>query len=433
MSAGSGFYRFYCEREENYLAILKAFSAFRPISKLVSKVAALPYDVMDRQEAKNMARNNPYSFLHIDKAEINLKDSVHVYDDKVYQSARKYLDNMVDEGVFRQDLTPSLYLYRLTMNGRSQIGIVGCVPIDAYINNEIKKHELTRADKERDRTCHVDTCNAHTGPVFLTYPQNLDIDVLVNEYIGKNDPIYDFISSDNVRHEIWHIYSEGDIKRFQDAFLDVPGLYIADGHHRAAAAVKVGLRRRKEDPSYTGNEEFNFFLGVLFPHNQLKILDYNRVVKDLNGLAKEEFLSAIQSSFTLTTWEGKGPYRPQTVHTFGMYLDGQWYVLNAKEEIVDITDPVARLDVSILQEYLLAPILGIQDPRADERIDFIGGIRGLKELEERVNTDMKVAFSLYPTSIEDLMKVADAGKMMPPKSTWFEPKLRSGIFIHMLT
>lgn len=413
------------------MAILRAFSAFRPVPKLVSKVAALPYDVMDRQEAKNMVKNNPYSFLHIDKAEINL-DNIDSYDDKVYEGAKKSLNKMISEGVYKQDSTSSLYLYRLTMDGRSQIGIVGCVPIDAYINNEIKKHELTRADKERDRIRHVDTCNAHTGPIFLTYPKDLDIDILVKEYIGKNDPVYDFTSSDNVRHEIWHIYSEKDIKSFQDAFLDVPELYIADGHHRAAAAVKVGLQRRKENPSYTGKEEFNFFLGVLFPHDQLKILDYNRVVKDLNGLTKDEFLSAIQSSFTLDTWEGKEPYRPQTAHTFGMYLDEQWYVLKAKKEIVDNSDPVARLDVSILQEHLLSPILGIKDPRADERIDFIGGIRGLKELEKRVNTDMKVAFSLYPTSIEDLMQVADAGKMMPPKSTWFEPKLRSGIFIHML-
>jgi len=414
------------------LAILKPFSAFRPVPHLVSRVAALPYDVMDRQEAKEMVKNNPYSFLHVDKAEIDLEDSVHPYDEQVYQEAKKNLDQMIEQGVYKQDNTASLYLYRLTMNGRSQVGIVGCVPIDAYLNNEIKKHELTRADKEQDRIRHVDICNAHTGPIFLTYSHQVSIDKIVAKHIYEQNPIYDFISEDEVRHEVWHISCQEEIQKIQKEFLKVPVLYIADGHHRAASAVQVGLTRREKKLDYTGKEEFNFFLGVLFPHNQLKILDYNRVVKDLNGLTEEGFLSAIQSSFTLQPWECEEPYQPQTPHTFGMYLGKQWYVLKTREELINDCDPVDQLDVSILQKYLLHPILGIQDPRTDERIDFIGGVRGLKEIERRVKQDMKVGFSLYPTTIEELMEIADADQIMPPKSTWFEPKLRSGIFLHLL-
>ncbi|NLP46210.1 MAG: DUF1015 domain-containing protein [Epulopiscium sp.] len=414
------------------MAIIKPFAAFRPVSTIVSQVAALPYDVMDRQEAKEMAKNNIHSFLHVDKAEIDLPDDVHPYDEQVYQKARENLYKMMEEGVYQQDQTPSLYLYRLTMAGRAQIGIVGCLPIDAYLQNDIKKHELTRADKEQDRIRHVDTCNAHTGPIFLTYPQQHSLDQLIEEYVEKNDPVYDFTSSDQVQHEVWHIFDPKVIQLIQKNFQNIPTLYIADGHHRAASAVKVGQQRRKENPNYTGEEEFNFFLGVLFPHNQLQILDYNRVVKDLNGWTKEEFLLAIQSSFIVSPWTGCEPYRPTKPHIFGMYLDNQWYVLEAKDTIINFSDPVARLDVSILQKYLLHPILGIQDPRTDERIDFIGGIRGLKELEKRVNNDMIVAFSMYPTTIEELMEVADQDKLMPPKSTWFEPKLRSGIFIHTL-
>ncbi|MSS44040.1 DUF1015 domain-containing protein [Anaerosalibacter bizertensis] len=386
------------------MTILKTFSAFRPKPDIVSKVAALPYDVMNKEEAKDSVKNNPYSFLNIDKPEIYFDDSEKHDKNEIYEHARKYLDRMIEEGIYEQDSTPSLYLYKLTMGKHSQIGVVGCVPIDAYIDNDIKKHELTRADKEQDRINHVDTCNAHTGPIFLTYNKEFTIDEIIEEYIEK----------------------------IQSAFEKVPNLYIADGHHRAAAAVKVGLQRRRKNPNYTGEEEFNYFLAVLFPDKQLKILDYNRVVKDLNGLTKERFLSAIEPYFTVNIWDEKEPYTPETPHSFGMYLENQWYILKAKEEIIDRSNPLFSLDVFILQKYLLSPILGIEDPRTDERIDFIGGIRGLKEIEYRVDTDMKVGFSLYPTTIEELMTLADLNKTMPPKSTWFEPKLRSGIFIHRL-
>ncbi|NMA83366.1 MAG: DUF1015 domain-containing protein [Epulopiscium sp.] len=414
------------------MAILKPFLAFRPTPALVDQVAALPYDVMDRWEAKEMAKGNPYSFLHVDKAEINFSDLVDPYDPKIYQKAKDQLYQMIEDGVYEQDLTSSLYIYRLTMDGRSQTGLVGCVPIDDYLNNKIKKHELTRADKEQDRIRHVDTCNAQTGPIFLTYPQQDLIDILVEKSVKKQEPVYNFISSDGVRHEVWHISEQEDITQLQEEFLKVPNLYIADGHHRAASAVQVGIQRRRENPNYTGEEEYNFFLGVLFPHNQLKILDYNRVVKDLNGLTEQEFIKFVEDVFNVKKWEETSPYQPTRPHTFGMYLKDSWYVLEAKDRLIDSTDPVASLDVSVLQQYLLGPILGIQDPRTDERIDFIGGIRGLEELERRVKQDMTVAFSLYPTSIEELIQVADADQLMPPKSTWFEPKLRSGIFVHVL-
>lgn len=414
------------------MTILKTFSAFRPKPDIVSKVAALPYDVMNKEEAKDSVKNNPYSFLNIDKPEIYFDDSEKHDKNEIYEHARKYLDRMIEEGIYEQDSTPSLYLYRLTMGKHSQIGVVGCVPIDAYIDNDIKKHELTRADKEQDRINHVDTCNAHTGPIFLTYNKEFTIDEIIEEYVDRYEPVYNFVSSDEVRHEVWHISSKEYIEKIQSAFEKVPTLYIADGHHRAAAAVKVGLQRRREKPNYTGEEEFNYFLAVLFPDKQLKILDYNRVVKDLNGLTKERFLSAIKPYFTVNIWDEKEPYSPETPHSFGMYLENQWYILKAKEGIIDRSNPLFSLDVFILQKYLLSPILGIEDPRTDERIDFIGGIRGLKEIEYRVDTDMKVGFSLYPTTIEELMTLADLNKTMPPKSTWFEPKLRSGIFIHRL-
>jgi len=414
------------------MAILKPFKAIRPAKELASKVAALPYDVMNSDEARELTKDNAYSFLHIDKAEIDLDKSVNIYDKRVYEKARENLYNMIDKKVLVEDNKKCLYIYRLIMNGRSQTGIVGCTSIDDYINNKIKKHEYTREDKELDRINHVDICDANTGPIFLTYMYNQQINDII-EVWTKKDPIYNFKAEDEVEHIAWIIDDEHIINNISNIFTNIENLYIADGHHRTASAVKVGLKRRMEKPDYKGDEEFNFFLSVLFPHSDLSIMDYNRIVKDLNGLSTEEYMLRISEKFNVSIYEGKGPYKPSCKHTYGMYLDGKWYQLTAKEGTYDPNDPVHRLDVSILQDNLLKPILGVKDPRTDNRIDFVGGIRGLQELERRIDEQkMGVAFSMYPTTIEDLINIADAGEVMPPKSTWFEPKLRSGLFIHSL-
>lgn len=414
------------------MAVVKAFKAIRPTPELAHKVAALPYDVMDSNEAREMVKGNPYSFLHVDKAEVDLDPSIDIYDKRVYEKARDNLKDMIKNGVFIQDEKDCLYIYKQVMNGRAQIGLVGCTSIDDYINNIIKKHEFTRADKEQDRINHVDYCNANTGPIFLTYRAKKEINNIVESWMANHKPVYDFISDDNIGHTVWVIDDNETIKKLEAEFAAIDYLYIADGHHRSASAVKVGIKRREQFPNYKGDEEFNFFLSVLFPDEQLYIMDYNRVVKDLNGYSSDEFLSKVAEKFDIEEYKGDGPYRPQAKHTFGMYLDGKWYKLTAKAGTYNENDPVDRLDVSIMQNNLLDPILGIKDPRTDKRIDFVGGIRGLKELERRVNEGMKVAFSMYPTTIDDLMSIADAGKVMPPKSTWFEPKLRSGLFIHEL-
>ena len=318
------------------------------------------------------------------------------------------------------------------MNGRSQTGLVGCTAIDDYINNIIKKHELTRADKEADRINHVDYCDANTGPIFLTYKKNDGISSLVEEWKTSHKPVYDFVTDDGVENTVWVIDDKNAIEKISAGIAATDYLYIADGHHRAASAVKVGLKRREKHPDYTGEEEFNYFLAVLFPKDELEIMDYNRVIKDLNGHSEEEFMNLLSEKFTVEK-VGNKAYHPEKKHTFGMFLDGTWYKLSAKDGTFDKNDPVAQLDVSILQNNVISPIFGINDPRTDKRIDFIGGIRGLGELERRVNTDMKVAFSMYPTTLDDLTDIADAGKIMPPKSTWFEPKLLSGLFIHKLS
>jgi uncharacterized protein (DUF1015 family) len=318
------------------------------------------------------------------------------------------------------------------MEGRAQTGIVACASIDDYLNNVIKKHELTRADKELDRTRHVDYCDANTGPIFLTYPAQNEINEIIAFWVGK-EPIYNIVSDDGIGHIIWIINEENDVKRLVDLFAQIKCLYIADGHHRSASAVRVGLMRRQSKPDYTEEEEFNYFLSVIFPDQDLYIMDYNRVVKDLCGLSNDEFMVKLEKCFSIKKNEGSEPYKPLYKHHFGMYMDGQWYQLEAKEGSFDSADPVARLDVSILQNNVLGPLLGIEDPRTDKRIDFVGGIRGLKELQKRVDEGMKVAFSMYPTTIQDLMDIADSGLIMPPKSTWFEPKLRSGLFIHKLS
>lgn len=414
------------------MAVLRAFKGIRPSEKLAKKVAALPYDVMNSEEAREMVKGNPYSFLHIDKAEVDLPPSIDLYDKRVYEKARENLNKMIEDKVLIQDEAPRLYIYRQIMDGRIQTGIVGCTSIDDYLNNVIKKHEHTREEKEKDRINHVDYCDANTGPIFLTYRYNEKIDRIVEGWT-KKQPTYDFISEDGISHIVWVIDDEGTLKELISLFQGVNYLYIADGHHRAASAVKVGLKRREENPSFTGEEEFNFFLAVLFKDEDLYVMDYNRVVKDLNGLSTNEYLKKVGESFEIILLEGKEPYKPFKKHTYGMYLEGKWYKLEAKEGSYNKEDPVDRLDVSILQNNLLDPILSIKDPRTDKRIDFIGGIRGLNELVRRVEGGMKVAFSMYPTTIEDLMAISDAGKVMPPKSTWFEPKLRSGLFIHKLS
>lgn len=414
------------------MATVKAFRAIRPAPELADKVAALPYDVMDSNEAREMVKGNPYSFLHVDKAEIDLDPSIDLYDKRVYEKARDNLRRMIKDGVFIQDKGSYLYIYKQVMNGRAQIGIVGCTSIDDYINNIIKKHEFTRADKEQDRINHVDYCNANTGPIFLTYRSKNEINCIVDGWMESHKPVYDFVSEDGIGHTVWVIDDGETIKRLEREFGSIDYLYIADGHHRSASAVKVGIKRREEHPDYKGDEEFNFFLSVLFPDEQLYIMDYNRVVKDLNGYSSSEFISKVGEKFDVEEYKGEGPFKPTVRHTFGMYLDGKWYKLTAKRGTFNENDPVDRLDVSIMQNNLLNPVLGIKDPRTDKRIDFVGGIRGLGELEKRVNAGMKAAFSMCPTTIDDLMAIADAGQVMPPKSTWFEPKLRSGLFIHEL-
>ncbi len=413
------------------MAIFRPFKAIRPVPEYASRVAALPYDVMNSKEAAEMVKGNPYSFLHVDKAEIDLPEGTDLYSEQVYLKARENLDKLVSDGVCAQDGENRFYIYRQVMNGRAQTGLVGCVSIDDYINNIIKKHELTRADKEADRINHVDYCDANTGPIFLTYRPQEKVAAILGEWTKSHAPVYDFVTDDGIGNTVWVIDCPETTAEIAALFEGVDYLYIADGHHRAASAVKVGLKRREQNPDFSGNEEFNFFLAVLFDCNELEIMDYNRVMKDLNGNTEEEFIAKIREKFTVEK-VGASAYKPTEAHTFGMLLGGEWYKVAAKEGTFDSADPVASLDVSILQSNLISPVLGIDDPRTDKRIDFVGGIRGLGELERRAGDDMCLAFSMYPTTLRELMDIADAGKLMPPKSTWFEPKLLSGLFIHKL-
>lgn len=409
------------------MAQIRPFRAYRPCQGMEERIAALPYDVYNRAEACEVVMKNPESFLAIDRAETQFGEEVDTYADCVYEKADQLLRGKIQEGKFVQDPTPCFYLYELTMDGHSQTGVVGCASIDDYRNNVIKKHENTRADKEEDRIRHVDTCSMQTGPIFLAYRAKKDLKEKIGE-LKKQAPVYDFVSEDGIGHRVWVIDNDADVAMIEESFGKIPAIYIADGHHRCASAVKVGLKRREQYPDYTGEEEFNYFLSVIFPDEELRILDYNRVVKDLNGMDAATFLTRIEEYFAVEK-KGQSPYRPTEKGTFGMYLEDEWYCLSAKEEIKS-EDAVEGLDVSLLQNYLLDPVLGIKDPKTDKRIDFVGGIRGLGELERRVHADMKVAFSMYPTSIAELFAVADAGRLMPPKSTWFEPKLRSGLFLH---
>lgn len=412
------------------MAVFRGFKAFRPAADRQAQIPALPYDVMNSDEAREMVKGNPYSFLHVDKAEIDLPLGTDLYDDAVYEKAKENLLSLESTGALVQDSTPCLYIYKQVMNGRAQIGIVGCASIDDYMNNVIKKHEHTLAKKEIDRIRHVDTCDANTGPIFLTYKNNDKINDIVSGWMNGHKAVYDFVA-DGVEQTVWVIDDSEIVAQLSALFDSVPAMYIADGHHRCASAVKVGQKRREDNQNYTGEEEFNFFLAVAFPDEQLEIMDYNRVVKDLNGNSAEEFVEKLSDKFIVEKCDGR--FKPSKKHTFGMLIKSQWYSLEAKAEIIDDSNPVARLDVSILQDNVLSPILNITDPKNDDRIDFIGGIRGLEELEKRTATDMTLAFAMYPTTVDDLMAIADAGLIMPPKSTWFEPKLLSGLFIHHLS
>lgn len=412
------------------MADVRPFRCVRPNQEVVSFVAALPYDVYDRKEAKAAVKKNPRSFLAIDRPETQFGDEMDMYDQQVYARARQMLDQWLEEGIFLADETDCYYVYELIMDGRSQTGIVACAAVADYLNQVIKKHENTREEKEQDRIRHVDATDANTGPIFLAYRSRQELNTLV-AHICRTAPLYDFTAEDGVTHRVWRVADGAAIRRITALFAEIPALYIADGHHRAASAVKVGLKRRQEQPDYDGTEPFNFFLSVLFPDEQLKILPYYRAVKDLGKLSSEEFLNEVAMRFTVENL-GKEPYQPEQKASFGMYLDGAWYRLTPRAGLVP-EDLTGSLDVSVLQNGLLAPVLGITDPRTDGRLSFIGGIRGLKELERLVDGGMAAAFSLYPTSIRELFDVADAGLLMPPKSTWFEPKLRSGLFIHKLT
>jgi len=412
------------------MAVIKPFRAFRPKKGLEAQIAALPYDVYNREEACEAVKGNRLSFLNIDRAETQFDSSVDTYADVVYQKAHDLLWGMIDAEEFVQEDKPVYYIYELTMEGRVQTGIVACASVDDYQNQVIKKHENTRADKEQDRIRHVETCEAQTGPIFLAYRANAVLKEIIAR-TKKEKALYDFTSEDNIIHRVWCISADNDIAAIETAFGGISQIYIADGHHRCASAVKVGLRKREQYPDYTGAEEFNYFLSVLFADEELMIMDYNRVVKDLNGLSTDAFLTAVSKIYDVVAVSKDTCQKPAHKGQMAMLLGEVWYLLEVKKAYQS-KEPVDGLDVAILQNHVLSPILGITDPKTDKRIDFVGGIRGIAELERRVNTDAKVAFAMYPTSIHELFSVADAGLLMPPKSTWFEPKLRSGLFIHSI-
>ncbi len=412
------------------MATIRPFAALRPATQYAQSTISLPYDVMNRKEAAAMANGNRHSFLHITRSEIDLPETTDPYSPEVYQKAKENLLGRLADGTLLREEKPMFYIYRQTMDGREQTGLVGCVSIDEYQNNIIKKHELTRVEKELDRINHFDVCNANTEPVFLTYRNDPKISALLEKIKASDSPVYDITTPDGIGHTLWLIAEDPLIAVLIEQFAKIPALYIADGHHRSASAAKVGLKRRTEHPDFTGSEEFNFFMAVIFPDSELRVFDYNRVVRDLNGSTSPEFLAKLEPYFVVEK-QTAGPYRPEAKHVFSMYLSGNWYKLTAKEALLS-DNPIEGLDVSILQTYVLSPLLGIEDPRTDHRIDFVGGIRGLSELERRVAADMAVAFAVYPVSIEDLMRISDQDMIMPPKSTWFEPKLGSGLFIHEL-
>ncbi|MGM0606785.1 MAG: DUF1015 domain-containing protein [Candidatus Muiribacteriota bacterium] len=410
---------------------IKPFKGVRPAEEHAQKVAAFPYDVVNTEEAREIASGNDYSFLHVSKPEIDLPAGNDLYSDEVYKKGKENYENLKKNNILIKEKEDSLYIYTEKMGDIYQKGLVVCCHIDDYLENRIKKHEHTRTAKEEDRIKHVDTVNANTGPVFLTYKQNREIQYIIDSWINSYSPVYNIKTEDGIEHKFYKINDRDILKKLIEKFNDVEALYVADGHHRSAAAAKTGDRRRQANPDHTGNEEYNWFLSIIFPHNELYIMDYNRAVKDLNGLCSEDFLKEISNNFTIEEQNQK--YKPEKKHTFGMFLEDKWYKLTPIKDTFNEADVIDSLDVSILYKNLLKPVLNIGDPKTDDRIDFIGGIRGLEELERIVkNNKFKVSFSMYPTSINDLMNVADADEVMPPKSTWFEPKLRSGLIVHEL-
>lgn len=414
------------------MAILKPFKGLRPPRELAQKVASRPYDVLNSEEARKEAEGNPQSLLHIIKPEIDFPAGIDEHSEPVYDKAVENFHLFKEKGWLVQDEKDKLYIYAQTMNGRTQYGIVGAASVDDYMNGVIKKHELTRKDKEEDRMKHVRNTNANVEPVFFTFPAVQELDDIVAKIVKENEPEYDFVAEDGFGHHFWVIDDEATINRIVELFADIPATYVADGHHRTAAAALVGNEKRQNNPNHTGNEEYNFFLAVHFPDNQLQIIDYNRVVKDLNGLTEAELLAKLEEDFEVTEM-GTDIFKPEDLHTFSMYLGEKWYKLVARSGRYDDNDPIGVLDVTILSDLVLDKILGIKDLRTDKRIDFVGGIRGLGELKRRVDSgEMKAAFALYPVSMQQLIDIADTGNIMPPKTTWFEPKLRSGLVIHEL-
>lgn len=412
---------------------MKPFKALRPRVEYAKKVSSPPYDVLSREEARTLAEKNPLCFLHVVNAEIDFPDDVGIYDEKVYKKSKENFDWLVKEGYLIEEGNPCFYLYEEDEDGHSQTGLVSLASVEEYDNSRIRTHESTRKVKVDDRTEHIKTVGAHTGPIFLAYYDTEKTEQIYEIFnkVKSGQPLYKFKTGDNVFHTVWKISDMSTIESIQEILSKVETLYIADGHHRSESASNIRAERREQNPDHNGSEEYNFFLAAVFPHTELKIMSYNRVVKDLNSLSKEEFFNKLRQCFTVESVEGK--CEPDTYHNFGMYIDGRWYHLKAKEGTFPPDDPYYSLDVSVLQENLLDPILGIKNPKEDERIDFVGGIRGLKELERLVDSGkFKVAFSMYPTQMEQLIRISDNGNKMPPKSTWFEPKLKSGLFIHRI-
>lgn len=413
------------------MSIFRPFQGLRPLPEKAKAVASRPYDVLNSEEAREESAGNPDSFLHVVKPEIDLPAQTDLYSQAVYEKGRENFQSMVDSGIMAADSKPCFYLYELTMDGRTQTGIVGCSAVQDYFDNVILKHELTRADKEEDRKNHIRYTDMNAEPVFFTYRANQEVDALVAAKTGA-EPVYDFEAEDGIRHRFWVVEDEEWTRRIVGLFEAIPKVYVADGHHRTAAAALVGQERKDTNPSHDGTEEYNFFLSVLFPDDQLKIFDYNRVIKDLNGLSSTELITRLGESFDIQEM-GALPHRPEGVHILSMYLAGKWYRLAAKEGTYDDSDPIRALDVTVLSECVLTPIFNITDLRKDKRIDFVGGIRGLEELSRRVdNGEMAVAFALHEVSMDQLIAIADTGNIMPPKTTWFEPKLRSGLVVHKI-
>ncbi len=415
------------------MAIVKPFRGLRPPKSIVKQLASRPYDVLNSEEARQEAAGNPCSLLRITKAEIDLPKGTDEHSQQVYDKVVENFNLFKKEGYLVKDTEEKFYIYAQTMDGRTQYGIVGCAHVDDYLNNNIKKHELTRKDKEEDRMIHVRITNANVEPVFFSYPANKEIDAIVDGIVKNQAAEYDFVSDDGFGHHFWVINDAAINKRIAEIFKnDIPYLYVADGHHRTAAAALVGSEKRRNNPNHTGNEEYNYFMAVIFPDNQLKIIDYNRVVKDLNGHSKDEFVKLLSKNFEVQKM-GADIYKPAQLHEFSMYMDGNWYKMTAKNGTYNDNDPIGVLDVTILSNLVLDKLLGIADLRTSKRIDFVGGIRGLGELKRRVDSgEMEVAFALYPVSMKQLINIADSGNIMPPKTTWFEPKLRSGLVIHEL-